>query len=146
MTDHDWYKLDPIPKNLMFVRIRSNMWNLWKVVLPAVEYYTAHEIPVVLTFMAYYQEGDEIPDDIKIRKFYYIDGMKDAYIFRKRTLNSYWAITTVAWEYIMEIFKYNYWVYSCGKLEGEKGTYKCHRCGNCLREYFYTMEKMRKNE
>ena len=146
MTDKEFYKLNPIPKNLMFVRIRANMWNIWEVVIPAVKYYTEREVPVVLTFMAYYQEGDKIPDDIKVRKFYDGYNMVDAYVFRQRTLNSYWAITTVAWEFIMEKFKYNHWLYSCSKIEGEKGTYKCHRCGNCLREYFYTMEKIRGSE
>ena len=145
MTDKDWHKLDRIQKNLMFVRIRTNMWNMNEVVIPAVKYYTDREVPVVLTFMAYYQEGDKIPDDVKITQFFYKDetSPRDAYVFRKRTLNSYWAITTIAWEFIMEKFKYNHWLYSCSKIEGELGTYKCHRCGNCLREYFYTMEKIR---
>ena len=142
-TDNHWDKLDPIPKNLMFVRIRTNMWNINNVVRPAVKYYTEKEVPVVLTFMAYYQEGDEMPDDIKIQSFRYKRRLEQAYVFRKRTLNSYWAITTVAWEFIMEKFKRNHWLYSCSKIEGELGTYKCHRCGNCLREYFYTMEKLR---
>lgn len=139
MTDKEFYKLEPIPKNLMFVRIRTNMWNFENVVIPAVEYYTSKEVPVVLTFMAYYDTSDKI----KVPEF--IDGSttKKAYIFRKRTLNSYFAITTDAWEWIMKLFKYNKWVYSCGKIEGEKGTHACHRCGNCLREYFYTMEKLR---
>ena len=88
MTDSDFYKLDPIPKNLMFVRIRTNMWNINTVVRPAVEYYTSKEVPVVLTFMAYYQEGDEMPDDIKIQSFRYKRRLEQAYIFRKRTLNS----------------------------------------------------------
>ena len=43
---------------------------------------------------------------------------------------------------VMEKFKYNKWVYSCGKIEGELGTPACNRCGNCLREYFATMERM----
>ena len=138
-TDVSWWAKSPIPKNLMFVRIRTNMWNINKVVIPAVKFYSEREVPIVLTFMAYFDTADKI----KVKKFYYIDGMKDAYIFRKRTLNKYWAITTIAWKFIMEKFQYNKWVYSCSKIEGEKGTHACHRCGNCLREYFYTMEKMR---
>jgi len=136
MTDRDWYKLDPIPKNLMFVRIRTNMWNINTVVIPAIEYYTSKEIPVVLTFMAYYDTDDKVPEEIPPDYLKY-------YRFRKRTLNAYYAITTHGWELIMSEFMYNHWVYSCSKIEGEKGTYKCHRCGNCLREYFYTMEKLR---
>ncbi len=137
MTDKYWHKLlDPLPKNLMFVRIRTNIWNLDEVVYPAVMYYASHrEIPVVLTFMAYYDKAEKIPLHYK----------KD-YMFMTRTLNKYFAITTKAWESIMSVFKYNKWVYSCSKIEGEKGTHACHRCGNCLREYFYTMEKIRGSE
>jgi len=40
-------------------------------------------------------------------------------------------------------YKYNKWVYSCGKIEGEKGTTACRHCGNCLREYFATCERIR---
>jgi len=130
MTDRSWHKLIEIPKNLMFVRIRTNCWNLEQVVKPAVKYYTEKEVPVVLTFMAYFDTP--IPE-----------GYEDDYIFRKRTLNSYNAITTQAWEEIMRMFKYNAYVYSCGKIEGEKGTTKCARCGNCIREFFVTMERMK---
>lgn len=132
-TDNHWDKLDPIPKNLMFVRIRTNTWNLDEVVIPAVKYYTEREVPVVLTFMAYYDTADKIP--IHHRQWYE---------FRKRTLNSYNAITTNAWEWrVMKQFRYNKWVHSCGKIEGEKGDTHCRFCGNCLREYFVTMERLR---
>jgi hypothetical protein len=128
MTDTGWHKVDPIPKNLMFVRIRTNTWNLETVVNPAIDYYTNNNVPVVLTFMAYYEEKPFMCDD---------------YIYRKRTMNSYYAITTDAWERIMLPFRYNKYVYSCGKIEGEKGTSGCKYCGNCLREYYNTLERMR---
>ena len=72
----------------MFVRVRTNTWNLESTVEPAIEFYSKREIPIVLTFMAYYL--DDVPED-----------HKNNYCFRKRTLNSYWAITTVAWQKIM---------------------------------------------
>ena len=133
MTDSDFYKLEEIPENLMFVRVRTNTWNLDEVVKPAIEYYTAKEIPVILTFMAYFDK--EIPED-----------HKDKYIYRKRTLNSYWAIIGWAWELIMEMdnYKYNPYIYGCGKIEGEKGDTKCSRCGNCIREYYNTKERIRR--
>lgn len=127
-TDSYFYKLDPIPKNLMFVRFRTNMWNL-DILDEAVEHYTHRQVPVVLTFMAYYTE--------KVTLKY-----RAHYTFRQRTLNSYYAITTKAWESVMEKYKYNHFVYSCGKTEGEKGITSCSRCGNCLREYFNTMERL----
>ncbi len=129
MTDTEWHKVKlPIPQNLMFVRIRVNTWNLDTVVKPAVEYYTSNNVPVVLTFMAYYEEYPQ---------------MKSDYIYRKRTMNSYYAITTESWENIMSLFKYNVYVYSCGKIEGEKGKTGCRYCGNCIREYYATIERMK---
>lgn len=128
LTDREFWKVKIMP-NLMFVRFRVNTWNTglcWD----AVNYYTEREIPIVLTFMAYYHKA--IPE----RHLKY-------YTFRKRTLNSYWAITTEAWDRTMHFFRYNKWVYSCGKIEGEKGTTLCRYCGNCLREYYATMERMR---
>ena len=70
------------------------------------------------------------------------EGFAKYYIKRKRTLNEYFAITTDAWESVMARYKYNRWVYSCGKVEGEKGGGGCRHCGNCLREFFATRERM----
>lgn len=131
LTDKSFHKLDPIPPNLMFVRVRTNTWNL-NIIEAAVEYYTSRNIPVVLTFMAYYTES--IPKH---------SGYPTDYIFRKRTLNSYNAIKSDAWERIMDRFKWNKLVYSCGTIEGEKGDTHCKYCGNCLREYFSTKEKLK---
>ena len=131
MTDTDFYRIDPVPPNLMFVRIRTTTWNIAGVVDPAVAYYSERSTPIVLTFMAYFGTADTIPEEH--RKWY---------TYRKRTLNPYWAITTEGWERIMRNYRLNKWVYSCGKVEGEKGTTSCRHCGNCLREYFATMERM----
>jgi len=91
-TDSGWHKIDPIPQNLMMVRVRVNMWNS-VLVDEIIHYYTNNEIPVILTFMAYYNKLS-IP----------VDYSRD-YMFRKRTLNSYYAITTKAWEAIMSQYK-----------------------------------------
>lgn len=131
MTDSEAHLLDPIPKNLMFVRVRTNTWNL-DLVDKVIEHYSACGVPIVLTFMAYFD--GQIPV-----------GHEKNYIFRKRTLNSYHAITTKAWKKIMARYlddkRYNKWVYSCGKIEGEKGITACRHCGNCLREYFAMTER-----
>lgn len=131
LTDEGYIELGIIPKNLMFVRVRVNSWNLEKVVDGTIKYYTEKEVPVILTFMAYYRT--EIPEQYK-----------GDYVYRKRTLNSYWAITTEAWERIMNRYKNNILVYSCGKIEGEKGKTGCKYCGNCLREYYNTKRRLEK--
>jgi len=124
-TDTGFYKLDPIPKNLMFVRFRANTWN-WPYGKKAVKYYTDAKIPIVFTFMAYYVK--QIPA-----------GHGDYYTYRKRTLNSYWVITQEAWDMVIKPYKDNPFFYTCGK---DANTFPCHRCGNCLREYFATMERI----
>jgi hypothetical protein len=127
-TDKSAYLVENPPPNLMFVRVRTNAWNL-DLVAQVVEHYTSRDVPVVLTFMAYFHE--DIPEEYR-----------DSYITRKRTLNSYTAITTAAWREIMHEFEDNILVSSCGKIEGEKGSTKCRFCGVCLREYFATMERL----
>lgn len=133
MTDKKAHLLRyPIPKNLMFVRVRSNTWNI-PLIDNVVQHYAGREegqVPVVLTFMAYFNET--IPEE-----------HKENYIYRKRTMNSYWAITTDAWRKVMSRYQDNCFVHSCGKIEGERGKTSCKLCGNCLREYFATMEKIR---
>lgn len=117
-------------KNLMFVRFRVNTWNL-DLCDKCVEYYTKKEVPIILTFMAYFNSADRIPE-----------GHRDNYVFRKRTLNSYNAITTAAWRKVMQRYENNKWVHSCGKIEGELGDTHCRFCGNCIREYFATLTRM----
>jgi hypothetical protein len=126
MTDSHFHKIsDPLPKNLMYVRFRVNMWNT-ALCDEAVTYYTSRKIPVILTFMAYYELT--VPEQYK-----------DSYEFRKRTLNSYWVLTQKACDSIIQRYVGNSLVYTCGK---DAKTYACARCGNCLREYFACKERM----
>ena len=117
---------DPIPKNLMFVRIRTNMWNLW-LVEEAADYYTERGVPVVLTFMAYFNK--EVPKEYK-----------DFYEYRKRTLNSYYVIKFDAWKKVMALFETNPMVHSCSG----PNNFKCYNCGTCLREYYSTKVRMQR--
>lgn len=127
MTDNDWHLLPDIPENLMFVRIRTNTWNLERVVRPAVEHYTREGVPVVLTFMAYHYKKS-IPKNHQIN-----------YLPRTRTINKYHAIWRYAWKCVMNEFKENTLVYSCGQ---EGLTTACKNCGNCAREFMATKERL----
>ena len=129
-TESGAYLLKDPPKNLMFVRFRTNTFNL-RLADFVIKHYSTREVPIVLTFMAYFNMPVWFRAD------------QPDYVFRKRTLNSYWAITTEAWEQVMKRYRLNCWVHSCGKIEGESGTTACRHCGNCLREYFATRERMR---
>lgn len=125
MTDADFHRLDDPPPNLMFVRVRVNAWNLGAVVEPAIKHYTGLDVPVVLTFMAYYTET--VPEEHKHK-----------YEWKMRTTNSYWVMTKRWTDIIESMFQDNILVYSCG-LRG----HACSRCGNCLREYHVAKERMR---
>lgn len=125
MTDYDFQQLDPIPENLMFVRFRANTWNL-DIMDDAIGYYTSRDIPLVVTFMAYH-EKESIPD-------YCVDH----YIYKKRTLNSYWVLKKNVWQYIAAQNIDNHLVDFCGKTGGSL----CRYCGNCLKHYFACLEKL----
>ena len=139
---HDCYKVLPesgakaqcasAPSNLMFVRFRASWWNLPLAKL-AVEHWTGLGVPVVMTFMAYHLPPKNMPTR---------DG-EPVYVERKRTLNTYWAISFEAWQEYMDMFAGRRLVYSCGKFEGKAGNGGCVRCGNCLREYFAAKERIR---
>ena len=131
--------VDPCPPNLMFVRVRTNTWNL-DLVDQVVEHYEARKVPVVLTFMAYYSDEPEN----HIRKSDELMGRigiscAGDYTWRKRTLNSYWVITPAAWDRVVARYHGNSLVYTCGK---DANTHACSQCGNCLREFFATRERM----
>lgn len=121
MTDTDFHKLDPIPENLMFVRVRVNMWNL-ELVNAVVEYYTKCDVEVILTWLAYYETP--VPEEYK-----------EYYEFRKRILNDYWCIKP---EIHAEV-EHNPLVYICGR----GATSLCKDCGNCLRNYYKAKERLR---
>lgn len=125
MTDESFHRLGDMPKNMMFFRLRVNTWNT-DVIDRAVDYYKDSGVAIVLTFMAYYKEEIHNRHDIH-------------YIWKKRTLNSYWVLTDRSRERIEARYADNPRVYSCG----HKGTFPCKDCGNCLREYFATLERMK---
>jgi hypothetical protein len=124
-TDIGFCKVSKVP-NIMFVRVRVNAWNLEKIVVPVVNYYSELEIPVVLTYMVYYISV--IPEKYKCW-----------YVWKKRTLNSYYVPNANFMEWVEDEFKRNPYVYTCGW----KGTHSCMRCGNCIREYFNTKERLK---
>jgi len=114
--------------SLMFVRIRTNLWNL-ELVKEAIDHYTEKNVPIVLTFMAYY--NDDIPKE-----------HQESYEFRKRTLNSYYVIKFDAWKKIMSLYEDNPLVHSCSG----PNNFACKNCGTCLREFHSTMERINTNE
>lgn len=121
MTDRYFHKVEPVPKNLMFVRARVNRWNL-DLIDDIIGFYTWKGVPVVLTYMAYYKE--DIPERYK-----------QDYVWEKRITNSYYVLSEEAMKCIETMREEDELVYSCGKL--------CKECGHCIREYYNTKERLR---
>ena len=123
MTDIDAHLICNPPPNLMFVRFRTNTWNL-DLAKSVVSFYSDRGVPIVLTFMAY----ANLPQPKACGD----------YQWRKRTMNTYYAISYESWKEIMHQHRNNLSVYSCSGPD----VALCRHCGNCLREYWATRERM----
>jgi hypothetical protein len=135
MTDKSFFTVHPIPANLMFLRWRANTWNL-SLLGQALAYYTSpvvpgvRQVPIILTWMCY-PHHEDIPA---------ID--KHNYELRKHVSNNYWQIKPGAWKDRMSLFSANPWVYSCGSPWAST----CSFCGNCIREWHNTTERMERKD
>lgn len=125
-VDWAYTKLTEIPKQLMYVRVNTNTWNL-PLVHGAVHWYISKHIPVVLSFMKYKKYGD-------IPAFH-----QDDYFFE----DSQWSIKTSNWLLIMTRFNKDPRVYTCGQ-NGLSD--KCSDCGHCMREYYNVMERLSESQ
>lgn len=124
-TDTRWHKIE-VPNNLMFVRLRVNTWNT-KLIDEAVDYYTIkHEVPVVFTYMAYY----ETPIPEEHQKYY---------TWRERTKNSYWVINPEEWDRIFSQYSDNKLVRTCGS---DATKFACTECRNCENLYRVKIEEL----
>lgn len=115
------------PENLMFVRVRVNSWEL-NIVKEAIDYYLkACGVPVVLTFMRYY-------DGLKIPAAYQND-----YEWKKNLVNDYYCLKPEMIVSIMAHFK-NTGVRMCGTPASSN----CVDCRNCEFLYWEAMRRMGK--
>jgi hypothetical protein len=111
--------------NLMFVRVRVNSWDMDIVDSAVAHYWDKHKVPVVLTFMRYYNQ-DLIPE-----------WNKGDYEWRKSILNDYWCLKQEVIVSIMARYK-GRGVRMCGTPVSST----CIDCRNCELLYY---EKMVKN-
>lgn len=119
MTDRSFHVVKPSQVvDLMFVRIRVNLWN-YDLTRDAVGYYTDLRVPIVLTFLAYH-------DQQSIPKFWL-----PYYSVRKRTSNPYYCLNALPWHDTMSKFSNNPLVHSCSGADD----LSCAQCGTCVREF-----------
>jgi len=133
-TDDDFIKIDNPPANLMFVRARINLWND-KLINDICQYYSNRKVPVVLTYMRY-TNSKYIP--LMYYDNYGVNQGKKTHIS-----NSYYCLSKKQeWVESLAIRESYPQVYLCGTWYSSA----CRYCGNCLREYFATKERIDKKE
>jgi len=117
--------VEPVPENIMFVRLRVSSTNL-EFVENAASCWSAVGVPVVLTFMAYYDHEPECPEN---------------YEWKQRHINSYWCPTPkFLSDTLQQIREYaGRSVTLCGSVN----EYKCMSCRNCETYYYQTVKRMR---
>lgn len=124
--------------NLMFVRLKTSPANLNKV-QRAVEFYISRTVPVVITFMRYFEKrrAEEVFDDAN----YHIipPSFEDVFEHKTHIKNSWWQLTEEA---KVKIASYlgvyeNILINTCGSIKSPF----CKDCRNC--EAFYWISKNR---
>jgi hypothetical protein len=113
--------------NLMFVRLRVSPTNLLYI-SDAVNEWNKFKIPVVLTFMRYYDS----PPTLSCLP------AESSYEKRKHILNEYWCPTKYFMKYVRNKFRWHNLVSICGSYSSSL----CKDCGNCWHWYWITKKRM----
>ena len=125
--------------NIMFVRLRVSASNL-NLVAAAIRVWTEYKIPIVLTYMAYYEKEamenviNRVTDEYLLRI--------NLYEWRVRNINSYFCPTKEFVVYVLQRMKGigGRLVTKCGTLDSAF----CRDCGNCA--HYYKITKKHLNE
>jgi len=130
---------------IMFVRLRVSASNLRYIEKGIKGWAIKHGIPVVLTFMAYYEEDalDKVVKNIDaqtLRKFS-IAGRDSYYTWKKRHINSYYCPTKEFTAYALKTMKKvgGRLVALCGSLDSNY----CKDCRNCETYYLQTIKHLK---
>lgn len=132
LPDHWNYQLPP---NLMFVRLRVSASNIHHID-KAVAEWTQVQVPIVLTFMAYY-EDDAVPTRV-CEDLIGINDIGECYIWKKRHINSYYCPTPAFIKAVMQRYQSNRLVTMCGTLLSNF----CTDCRNCETYYWQTKKRL----
>ena len=122
---------DQIPRNLMFVRLRVSSTNL-ALIDEAVAWYTTGLIPVVLTFMSYYDAEPQVPVEVAAE-------VGKCYEWRVRHINSYYCPTKDFLRYVMRRYADNRLASMCGSVD----VGYCKACRNCETYYLQTAKRLK---
>jgi hypothetical protein len=131
--------------NIMFVRLRVSSTNLIYIE-QAIDCWARRQVPVVLTFMAYYDEAPpgtvqtNLPDDPMCYVLKDHPSCGAAYRWQQRHINSYYCATVGFMEYVTKKMKK-----IGGRLVSKCGTgisRLCKDCHNCETYYWQTKKHM----
>jgi hypothetical protein len=125
---------DQVPLNVMFIRLRVSGTNL-EHIDAAVRHWTTGGLPVVLTFMAYYDRKPTVSVEVQND----IGGPDECYEWRVRHINSYYCPTKLFMRYVMSRYRDNRLVSMCGSIESSY----CRACRNCETHYLQAMKRLR---
>lgn len=119
-----------IPRNLMFIRLRVSGTNLRHVSAAATRW-TSRQVPVVLTFMSYYDRIPQVDPQVGLTA-------AECYEWKIRHINSYHCPTPAFMRLVMGRFASNRLVSMCGSIESPY----CRNCRNCETHYWQTKKRM----
>jgi hypothetical protein len=125
------------PRNLMFVRLRVSGTNL-KHIDRAV-HYTVWQVPVVLTFMSYYDQEPAV-DVVEVNLFGRLGSLQasECYVWKTRHINAYHCPTVEFMRVVLRRYADNRLVSMCGSLANPY----CANCMNCDAYYWQTKKRM----
>lgn len=134
---------DPNAYKLMFIRLRVSAVNLHHIreAVRAIHEYS--DIPIVLTFMAYYERPDWMTDaDFHVN--FSDDGSILAYVWKVRHINQYWCPTKMLKKSVLKMMRdtAGRQVTICGTLASNY----CRDCRNCEAYYWITQRLLFERE
>ena len=131
------YKEKPVPKNLMFVRLRISATNL-PYIKEAVNHYTSIHVPVMLTFMSYYSKEPKAANVSTLGSLGVELWGVQCYEWRIRHINSYYCPTKKFIQIVMNHFSDNRLVSMCSSINDSY----CRACRNCETYFIQTAKRL----
>ncbi len=127
-----------VPPNLMFVRIRASASNLGDVHRLVTDWLLS-DVPIVITFMAYYDKG-VFEGVVKHRHSFYNNLDGHLYEYKTRHINKYWCPTREMKIRTMKSLnaEHNKLLTMCGTFDSNY----CKDCRNCESYYWITRRRL----
>lgn len=122
--ENDYWIAMENTRHLMYVRFRVHTRNI-SMAYEVIDYYTERNVPVVLTFMRYFDES-EIP-------------AREHYEERKHVSHTYWDIRPEHWWWVVDLLSKPRLVFTCGTPENPY----CRDCGVCEILYWRKIVNLR---